>query len=51
VRDVGGSIELRIDCNGSEIISTMAPAEWAGIGDPAAVSVRFPADACTVLAS
>jgi putative spermidine/putrescine transport system ATP-binding protein len=49
VRDVGGHIELRIDCEGRELIGMAMPAEWAGISTSEAVSVHLPADACTIL--
>jgi putative spermidine/putrescine transport system ATP-binding protein len=49
VRDVGGHIELRIDCEGRELIGMTMPAEWAGISTSEAVSVHLPADACTIL--
>jgi putative spermidine/putrescine transport system ATP-binding protein len=49
VRDVGGHIELRIDCEGRELIGMAMPAEWAGISASEAVSVHLPANACTIL--
>ena len=50
VRDVGGSIEFRLDCAGHEIIGTSSPAAWAGTDIDAAVAVELPAAACTILA-
>jgi putative spermidine/putrescine transport system ATP-binding protein len=49
VRDVGGHIELRIDCEGRELIGMAMPAEWAGLSASEAVSVHLPANACTIL--
>jgi putative spermidine/putrescine transport system ATP-binding protein len=49
VRDVGASMELRIDCEGREIVGTAAPADWAGIGLSDVVAVQLPAAACHVL--
>ena len=49
VRDVGGHIELRIDCEGRELIGMAMPAEWAGISASEPVSVHLPANACTIL--
>jgi len=49
VRDVGGAIELRIDCDGREIIGTSAPADWIGFDASEPVGVQFPTGACTLL--
>jgi putative spermidine/putrescine transport system ATP-binding protein len=49
VRDIGGHIELRIDCEGRELIGMAMPAEWAAIATSEAVSVHLPAGACTIL--
>lgn len=49
IRDVGGSIEVRIDCGGTEVVGTSTPAEWAGIGPAEDVAVELPATACRVL--
>ena len=48
VRDVGATIELRVECEGHEIISTAAPAEWSGPPD-GQVSVELPPSACSLL--
>jgi len=49
VRDVGGHIELRIDCAGRELIGTAMPGEWASIAGSEIVAVHLPAGACTIL--
>ena len=51
VRDIGNQIELRIDCEGRELIGIAMPAEWAGIAGSETVSVHLPAGACTILAA
>ena len=49
IRDVGGSIEVRVACAGIEVIATTTPADWAGLNPGEAVSVELPADWCRVL--
>ncbi|HSK40442.1 MAG TPA: ABC transporter ATP-binding protein [Arenibaculum sp.] len=51
VRDLGASVELRIDVGEREVIAVTAPQDrpMAGPGTP--VAVELPAEACVVLAS
>lgn len=51
VRDFGGNLELRIDCEGTEIIAVMPRGDWTKISASEPVSIRFAPNACTVLAS
>jgi ABC-type Fe3+/spermidine/putrescine transport system ATPase subunit len=49
-REVGERVELRIDCNGREIIGAASPADWAALGTSAgAVAVQLRASAGTIL--
>ena len=49
-REVGERVELRIDCNGREVIGAASPADWAALaGSADAVSVQLRAGAGTVL--
>ena len=48
VRDVGAAVELRVDCEGHEIIGTAGPAEWPGPHD-GQVSVELPPGSCSLL--
>ena len=49
VRDVGGHIELRIDCQGRELIGMAMPGEWAAMAGSESVAVHLPPAACTIL--
>jgi putative spermidine/putrescine transport system ATP-binding protein len=49
VRDVGGHIELRIDCGGRELIAVTTPREWAGTAGSEIVAVHLPEQACVIL--
>ena len=49
VRDVGGHIELRIDCEGRELIGMATPGEWASTAGSEIVAVHLPAQACMIL--
>jgi putative spermidine/putrescine transport system ATP-binding protein len=49
VRDVGGHIELRIDCGGRELIAVATPGEWAGTAGSEIVAVHLPEQACVIL--
>jgi putative spermidine/putrescine transport system ATP-binding protein len=50
VREVGERVELRIDCNGREILGATSPAEWAALAHSAgAVAVQLRAGAGTIL--
>jgi putative spermidine/putrescine transport system ATP-binding protein len=51
IRDLGASVEVRIDCGGKEVLAVMTPRERpdAGLGD--AVAIELPATACVVLPS
>jgi putative spermidine/putrescine transport system ATP-binding protein len=49
-RDVGERVELRIDCNGREIIGAASPADWAALGNSSgSVAVQLRARAGTIL--
>jgi putative spermidine/putrescine transport system ATP-binding protein len=49
-REVGERVELRIDCNGREIIGTASPADWAALGSSSgSVAVQLRASAGTIL--
>jgi putative spermidine/putrescine transport system ATP-binding protein len=48
-RDVGERVELRIDCDGHELLGTASPAEWASIRGSGEVSVQLLASAGVVL--
>ena len=51
IRDLGASVEIRLDCGGEEVLAVMTPRERpdAGLGD--AVAIELPAAACVVLPS
>ncbi|MEI7297478.1 ABC transporter ATP-binding protein [Paraburkholderia tropica] len=51
VRDLGDLVELRVACQGKELISVGAPGQWPDIRHAERVRVRLPADAATILAS
>ncbi len=48
-RDVGGQIELRLDCQGQELIGTAPPADWPDIGVSEPIAIQVPANACRIL--
>jgi putative spermidine/putrescine transport system ATP-binding protein len=54
-RDVGDEIELRIDCDGREVIAAASPAEWAAFGSAVDLSgdvaLQLPQECCRVLTS
>jgi putative spermidine/putrescine transport system ATP-binding protein len=53
-RDVGNEIELRIDCEGREIIAATSPAQWSALGaagEPSEVALQLPPESCRVLTS
>jgi putative spermidine/putrescine transport system ATP-binding protein len=47
-RDLGDRVELRIDCEGREILGAASPASWAALGSER-ISVQLPASATNVL--
>ena len=49
VRDVGATVELRVDCDGHEIIGTAGPSDWSGPASGGQVSVELPAASCSLL--
>jgi putative spermidine/putrescine transport system ATP-binding protein len=50
VREIGERVELRIDCNGREILGAASPADWAALADPSgSVAVQLRAGAGTIL--
>jgi putative spermidine/putrescine transport system ATP-binding protein len=49
VRDLGDRIELKIDCGGRELLSSLAPADWALIPDRESVRVSIAPGAGTIL--
>ena len=48
-REVGERVELRIDCNGREIIGAASPADWATLSNSGSVAVQLRAGAGTIL--
>ena len=50
VRDMGAYVEVRVDCEGGDILGGVQPRDWIGAarGDPA--HIRLPAERCRVLA-
>ena len=50
VRDMGAYVEVRVDCEGGDILGVVQPRDWIGAarGDPA--HIRLPAERCRVLA-
>jgi putative spermidine/putrescine transport system ATP-binding protein len=48
-RDLGERVELRIACDGHEILGMASPVDWAGLAHGAAVGVQLSPDAGTVL--
>ncbi|HWW21869.1 MAG TPA: ABC transporter ATP-binding protein [Steroidobacteraceae bacterium] len=55
VRDVGNEIELRIDCDGREIIAATSPAAWAALSSTihgvGSIGVLLPPESCHLLSS
>jgi putative spermidine/putrescine transport system ATP-binding protein len=50
VREIGERVELRIDCNGREVLGATSPADWAALSHScAAVAVQLRAGAGTIL--
>ncbi len=50
IRDVGQSVELYIDCDGTRIMSHVTPRDRPGVSRGDRVTVELPAAACVVLA-
>jgi putative spermidine/putrescine transport system ATP-binding protein len=51
VREIGGMIELRVDCQGREIVGTATPAQWPGLQSSQTVAVQLSPGACNILTS
>jgi putative spermidine/putrescine transport system ATP-binding protein len=51
MRDVGNEIELRIDCDGCEIVGSASPSQWAALGACEQIALQLPPDTCHVLLS
>jgi putative spermidine/putrescine transport system ATP-binding protein len=55
MRDVGNEIELRIDCEGRELVGSAAPSAWAALSAAVNLSdligLQLPSDSCQVLSS
>lgn len=49
VRDVGATVEIITDCDGTEVISMMTPKDRPAVEVGSDVTVEFPAAACSVL--
>jgi putative spermidine/putrescine transport system ATP-binding protein len=49
VREIGERVELRIDCEGRELIGTASPSDWAAVACTGPVTVQFMPGAGTVL--
>lgn len=51
VRDMGSSVEVRLDCHGHQVLCVLQPRDWAGAAAGSTVKVGFPAQQCRVLAA
>jgi putative spermidine/putrescine transport system ATP-binding protein len=49
VREIGERMELRIDCQGRELIGSASPSDWAAAGCSGSVKVQFLPGAGTIL--
>lgn len=49
VRDIGATIEILVDCGGTEIVSVLTPKDWPEVETGMEVFVEMPPDACSVL--
>jgi hypothetical protein len=49
VREIGERLELRIDCQGRELIGSASPGDWAAAACTGPVKVQFTAGAGTIL--
>ena len=49
IRDVGATREIRVECDGHEIIGTAGPSDWSEAGHGGQVSVELPAASCSLL--
>ncbi|WP_374576159.1 ABC transporter ATP-binding protein [Phenylobacterium sp.] len=50
VRDMGASIEVRVDCDGRQILGVVQPRDWIGASPGEIAHVGLPAAQCRVLA-
>jgi putative spermidine/putrescine transport system ATP-binding protein len=48
-REVGERVELRVDCNGHEVIGAATPADWAALAGSPSVAIQLRPGAGTVL--
>jgi putative spermidine/putrescine transport system ATP-binding protein len=55
MRDVGDQVDLRLECEGQEIMACAAPSEWsalsASLGDSSQIALHLSAQICQVLQS
>jgi putative spermidine/putrescine transport system ATP-binding protein len=49
IRDLGGSVEVRIDCAGQHLTSVVTPRDWPGGAPADRLLVEFPPECCRVL--
>ena len=50
IRDIGATIEIIVDCQGTEIISVLTPKDWPNVKVGMPVYIEMPTEACSVLA-
>lgn len=50
VRDMGAYVEVRVDCEGGDILGVVQPRDWIGATRGDRAHVRLPAERCRVLA-
>jgi putative spermidine/putrescine transport system ATP-binding protein len=50
VRDMGASIEVRVDCDGRHILGVVQPRDWIGAAPGDVAHVNLPSQQCRVLA-
>lgn len=51
VRDLGSSIEVRVDCDGRQILGIVQPRDWIGAAPGEMAHLRLPVQQCRVLAA
>ena len=49
VRDIGATIEILVDCDGTEVVSVLTPKDWPEVEVGQPVWVEMPPAACNVL--
>jgi putative spermidine/putrescine transport system ATP-binding protein len=51
IRDIGGSIEVRVACLGQDVVVTATPQDWQGFAVGEAVAIELPPAECRILVS